>query len=121
MEFDYYFFKVLFLDSIDPVNCIDARGSLFPTYIFCSILMHKGVQNKLINVDESIYIPITKAEYTVLVEAFKVQFFLVYKLILSSHCRLIQLRPVIVIKEVKDSMFDLGHSETAKIERDLLN
>ncbi|KAA0036450.1 hypothetical protein IC582_005830 [Cucumis melo] len=30
-----------------------------------------SVQNKLINVDESIYIPITKAEYTVLVEAFK--------------------------------------------------
>ncbi|KAG6599060.1 single-stranded DNA-binding protein WHY1, chloroplastic-like [Cucurbita moschata] len=30
-----------------------------------------SVQNKLTNVDESIYIPITKAEYTVLVEAFK--------------------------------------------------
>ncbi|XP_022151332.1 single-stranded DNA-binding protein WHY1, chloroplastic-like [Momordica charantia] len=30
-----------------------------------------SVQNKLINMDESIYIPITKAEYTVLVEAFK--------------------------------------------------
>lgn len=30
-----------------------------------------SVQNKLINVDESIYIPVTKAEYTVLVVAFK--------------------------------------------------
>uniref|UniRef100_A0A5B7AGC0 Single-stranded DNA-binding protein WHY1 n=1 Tax=Davidia involucrata TaxID=16924 RepID=A0A5B7AGC0_DAVIN len=29
-----------------------------------------SVQNKLINVDESIYIPITKAEYTVLISAF---------------------------------------------------
>ncbi|KAF8378405.1 hypothetical protein HHK36_029744 [Tetracentron sinense] len=29
-----------------------------------------SVQNKLLNVDESIYIPITKAEYTVLVSAF---------------------------------------------------
>ncbi|KAK3179822.1 hypothetical protein Dsin_032537 [Dipteronia sinensis] len=29
-----------------------------------------SVQNKLINLDESIYIPITKAEYTVLVSAF---------------------------------------------------
>lgn len=32
----------------------------------------QGVQNKLINVDESIYIPITRAEYAVLTSAFNV-------------------------------------------------
>ncbi|KAK1312035.1 hypothetical protein QJS10_CPA07g00347 [Acorus calamus] len=30
----------------------------------------KGVQNRLMNVDESIYIPVTKAEFTVLNSAF---------------------------------------------------
>jgi hypothetical protein len=29
-----------------------------------------GVQNKLVNVDESIYIPITRAEFAVLISAF---------------------------------------------------
>jgi len=32
-----------------------------------------GVQNKLVNVDESIYIPITRAEFAVLISAFNVR------------------------------------------------
>lgn len=40
-------------------------SDLFISYI-------AGVQNRLINMDESIYIPVTKAEYTVLVSAFNV-------------------------------------------------
>lgn len=32
----------------------------------------KGVQNKLLNVDDSIYIPITKAEFAVLVSSLNV-------------------------------------------------
>jgi len=32
-----------------------------------------GVQNKALNIDESIYIPVTRAEYTVLISAFNVQ------------------------------------------------
>ncbi|KAL6007261.1 Single-stranded DNA-binding protein why1, chloroplastic [Asimina triloba] len=35
---------------------------------FCPFL--EGVQNKLLNVDESVYIPITKAEFAVLTSAF---------------------------------------------------
>lgn len=33
-----------------------------------------GVQNKLMNLDESIYIPVTKAEFAVLNSAFNVRF-----------------------------------------------
>lgn len=35
--------------------------------------MKTGVQNKLINLDENIYIPVTKAEFAVLVSAFNVR------------------------------------------------
>lgn len=59
--------------NIDPVSCNDSRESLlFFPLPFLFYFAAQGVQNKLINMDESIYIPITKAEYTVLVEAFKV-------------------------------------------------
>ncbi|KAB5544972.1 hypothetical protein DKX38_013084 [Salix brachista] len=39
--------------------------TLNSTIVFCG-----GVQNKVLNIDESIYIPVTKAEYTVLTSAF---------------------------------------------------
>ncbi|KAB1208011.1 Single-stranded DNA-binding protein WHY1, chloroplastic [Morella rubra] len=38
--------------------------------LFLIYYQNEGVQNKLLNVDESIYIPITRAEYTVLISAF---------------------------------------------------
>ena len=38
------------------------------------ISFFEGVQNKLLNVDDSIYIPVTRAEYTVLISAFNVRY-----------------------------------------------
>jgi len=53
------------------------RSSLIYSSIMCSvsdlvISFFEGVQNKLLNVDDSIYIPVTRAEYTVLISAFNV-------------------------------------------------
>uniref|UniRef100_A0A2P2K4F7 Uncharacterized protein n=1 Tax=Rhizophora mucronata TaxID=61149 RepID=A0A2P2K4F7_RHIMU len=63
---DFYFFFLISSDEgkvrkvlrVEPLP--DGSGHFF----------NLSVQNKLLNMDESIYIPVTKAEYTVLVSAF---------------------------------------------------
>lgn len=37
------------------------------------VYINTGVQNKLLNVDENIYIPVTRAEFAVLTSAFNVR------------------------------------------------
>ncbi|KAH9607857.1 hypothetical protein KSS87_008657 [Heliosperma pusillum] len=60
----------------DPNKGKSARGSVCSPVKFVIVVMqclhyvHQGVQNKLINVDESIYIPITKGEFAVLISGF---------------------------------------------------
>lgn len=48
---------------------------LLQRWLYCGI--SEGVQNKLVNVDENIYIPITKAELAVLSSTFNVQLSLI--------------------------------------------
>ena len=60
-----------FLQAVDKVTFI----TLYLIRFVYTIGFAKGVQNKLINVDENIYIPVTKAEFAVLTSGFNVRFF----------------------------------------------
>lgn len=50
------------------------------------ISFFEGVQNKLLNVDDSIYIPVTRAEYTVLISAFNVRYISLSLSLCLSEC-----------------------------------
>lgn len=67
------------------------RSSLIYSSIMCSvsdlvISFFEGVQNKLLNVDDSIYIPVTRAEYTVLISAFNVRYISLSLSLCLSEC-----------------------------------
>ncbi|KAH0869546.1 LOW QUALITY PROTEIN: hypothetical protein HID58_076568 [Brassica napus] len=60
--------EVFSLSVTEIGNLASGRGN----HVSSSMILtrEKGVQNKLLNVDESVYIPITKAEFAVLISAF---------------------------------------------------
>ncbi|KZV58766.1 DNA-binding protein p24 [Dorcoceras hygrometricum] len=51
-------------------EALSALGLEILVNFFMILIKEEGVQNKLVNVDENIYIPITKAEFAVLVSSF---------------------------------------------------
>ena len=58
---------------VEFVNVADLHCERKFIQNFCASCSCAGVQNKVLNIDESIYIPVTRAEYTVLISAFNVQ------------------------------------------------
>ena len=71
---------------VEFVNVADLHCERKFIQNFCASCSCAGVQNKVLNIDESIYIPVTRAEYTVLISAFNVRP-LSLSLSLSLNCK----------------------------------